>query len=312
MYKVIKGYETNSLNIAGLFQLVWGGDITEIEEKTEWAFYKTKSKIILYEDKDRLIAARGGIFWPLQINDNLINSIQFHGTCVHPDYRRKGIFTAINKEFLQSATNDKVEFIFNVSVDASRAGYEKLGWEYIKGFRRLTLFRKPLRIIKERRKPAVILNKETPKKHISDVLIRNRNEKLREYVHVPYSDDFIKWRLDNPKAGYEILENNNGAILYKKYRKGNALEIVIGECFLTSYSYSEFSKLIESLIKKENPDMIYTYIFNNHPLYNFYLRKFFLPNPFHFNLNFGTKVLNSGLKISEEKWALSYLDIDTY
>src|SRR5690554_2309145 len=126
MYNIINGEDVTSQSISKLFQLVWGGDFDEINSKTNWAFYKTRSKVLLYQHDGQLIAIRGGIYWPISIENRKLNCIQFHGTCVHPDFRRRGIFTSINKDFLKEVEKEGLDIIFNVSVDASRAGYEKL------------------------------------------------------------------------------------------------------------------------------------------------------------------------------------------
>ncbi|MCM4167386.1 hypothetical protein KCTC52924_02968 [Arenibacter antarcticus] len=304
--------------ISRLFKSVWDlDDYSKIYNKTNWAFNNDFSKILLFEDNNKLIAARGGIYWPLQIGQNSIKTVQFHGTCVHPSYRRKGIFSDINKLFLAEANEDGVDFIFNISVDISRKGYEKLGWEYISGFRRLTYIRKPLKFITHRKKQNSISD---PTIDLGDIIvpqsfIEARNTKLSKTVHCKYSSEFLEWRLSNSYENYGKTQTSKGLIIYKvKNNKNGLKEVIIGEVFLLEYNYKNFSEVLKLLIDNENPDLLFTYIFKGHPCYLYFIMNLFLPNPKRYNLNFGTKFLNKGLQSNmlNKKWAICFLDIDTF
>lgn len=304
--------------VIDLFCLVWNEPIDKVRDKTNWAFSNNFSKVLVFKNKEgEIIAVRGGIKWPLIYNDKELNCYQFHGTCVHPDYRRIGLFTKLNKEFIQSCNLEKAELIFNVSVKASKLGYEKLGWQYIKGFRRLTYIRKPIRLIFKNRNQSqdkLIHPKVKNEIDVSNDFIDARNNKLKNTIHCKYTNEFLKWRLSNESENYKEAKTKDALIIYKvKYSNGEK-EIIIGECFLIEYKFKPFSEVIDLLIKNENPDILYTYIFNTHPCYTFFLKKIFLPNPKRYNLNFGTKILNTGLKndFKKNEWALSFLDIDTF
>lgn len=306
--------DINIHDLTKLFSIVWDTQNPDrIKAKTMWAFGNTFSKVLVYEDSGMLIAARGGIHWPLTFPTRDIKAIQFHGTCVHPAYRRQGIFSSINKDFLKEAEAENIDVIFNVSVDNSRAGYEKLGWKYCKGFRRLTYFNNPLSQllnldVNSSRKKADFTE------HIKEAFISARNAEFQNKIFCKYDNVFLDWRLSNKYEDYQILQTDDAALIYKKVINNGKKEIIIGECFLMEYKFKAFSHIINELLKIEGPSMVYTYIATGHPCYSYYLKKFFFPNPKRLNLNFGVKVINTQLQseIENTKWGISFLDIDTF
>lgn len=309
--------------VIDLFHIVWGGDKNLITTKTNWAFKDlTRSKVLVLKNKENeIISVRGALKWPLYYGDKPFNAFQFHGTCVHPNYRRRGLFSLLNKEFVNEATSEGYELIFNVSVKASRLGYEKLGWKYIKGFRRLTLFNKPRSFIKYKiaKENIELKHREQPivkpeSVLISDDFLIEREKQFKNLLHTKYTYDFLNWRLSNVNENYQSYETENAVVIYKVKYAGNIKELIIGEIFLIENSYSYFKKAMNKLIKSVKPDLTYTYIFSTHPFYKHYLKMFFLPNPLNYNLHFGTRTLGEENKnlLKNKKWGVSFLDIDTF
>jgi hypothetical protein len=321
--KILELDRTEINKVIDLFHVVWGGDKKLITTKTNWAFKdSTKSKVLVLKNEEyEIISVRGALKWPLYYGDKSINTFQFHGTCVHPNYRRRGLFSLLNKEFVNDAASEGYELIFNVSVKASRLGYEKLGWKYIKGFRRLTLFNKPRNLIKSKiaKENIELRHKEQPivkpeAISISGDFLIQREKQFKNLIHTKYTNEFINWRLSNKNENYQCSETENAIVIYKVKFSGNVKELIIGEVFLLENRYSYFNKAMKKLIKSVKPDLTYTYIFNTHPFYNHYLKTFFLPNPLNYNLHFGTRTLGEENKnmLENKKWGVSFLDIDTF
>ncbi|WP_338378877.1 GNAT family N-acetyltransferase [uncultured Flavobacterium sp.] len=324
----IKPFKNSSVSeISSLFNIVWEGqEYDDIVAKTNWAFFNDSSKVVLFESNAELIAARGAFEWPLCYNEKHLNTFQFHGTCVHPNFRRKGIFTSINKQFLKEAQEEKFDLIFNVSVDSSRAGYEKLGWVYLKGFRRLTYINKPYSFFKSSflKEQSQVVQKQ--KKHFSssnkfnfidkipEEFLISRTEQFKNRLHTNYSEKFIEWRLNNPNENYKIFRGDDCVIVYKIKQVKSSKQLIIGDFFMLKKNYKTFRKNINLLMKYEEPTITFTYSFNTHPYFKYYYRHFFLPNPFNYNLNFGLKTLNNKTRdfLLNKKWGLSFLDIDTF
>lgn len=319
----IKKFENKDLReVVDLFSLVWELDVKNTEAKTKWAFIEgTKLCLLAKDENGKIVGVRGGFSWPLIFEKQVMPVYQFHGTCVHPDFRRRGIFKKLNISFIEEAEKEKIKAIFNVSVMKSRMGYEKLGWKYLKTFRRLTLFNKPFQIInnlKSLKQPSIIdTNFNSEELEIDDILLKKREEVFFDYIHTKYSQEFLSWRLNNKEAGYIHLKTQGGSIIYKRLKKGIISEIIIGEVFLREYNKKNFKLVIRELLKKEKPTLVCTYIHQNHPCYNYYLTSLFLPNPLQYNLHFGTKCItqeNDFLNdyYNKNNWALSFMDIDTF
>ena len=306
--------------IINLFVLVWGDDRKLVADKTKWAFCNNmKSKVlIMLNDYNEIISVRGGMVWPLKINNLNINTYQLHGTCVHPNFRRKGIFSKINNQFVKEVTDDSFQLIFNVSVKTSRLGYEKLGWKYIKGFRRLTKLNNKNNIFKTKvLKKNNIINESigiTITSQITNEFLKAREEQFKNYLHTVYDEAFFKWRLSNKEENYQLYRTQKCVVVYKVKYDNNLKELIIGEVFLLEQKYAYFHQAIKELTKIEKQDLTYTYIFNSHPYYKYYLRLFFAPNPFNYNLNFGTRILGESNQdlLKNKKWGVSFLDIDTF
>lgn len=293
-----------------LFILVWGGDPEKVKEKTEWAFANGFSKVLVYKNEaDEIIAVRGGFKWPLAYKGHDFDCYQFHGTCVHPDYRRLGLFSKLNKAFIGAAEEERSELIFNVSVTASKLGYEKLGWKYIKGFHRLTKVH-TLNAITKKKMPAETINRHNG--NVSEELLAARTTQFENLVHTYYTSDFLDWRLQNKAEDYRILSVEGAAVIYKIRLAGNQKQLIIGDVFLAEKKFSYFKKAMKALFKQERPDVSLTYIFSSHPYYGYFFRFLYFPNPLNFHLHFGTKTLKSQMDISGLKWGSAFLDIDTF
>lgn len=304
--------------LCDLIKLVFKREAEYAIAKTKWAFDNSHSHVIIAKYQGKIIAARGGFKWPLMMNGQDIKAIQFHGTCVHPEHRRKGLFTLLNTAYLEYANKNGIDYIFHVSLKASRLGYEKLGWKYIKGYHRLTYFNKPIKYLYNNtlEKSAVPVYENTMSKFelIPKHLSEARQEQFKDLIHTDYSDDFLKWRLNNKTENYKIYNDSDVYIIYKLIETNISKYLVIGDIFLIEKSFKIFIKAIRAIIGLEKPDITYTYISVQHPYYKFYLFSLFTPNPFNYHLNFGTKLIAQDCKTPsfEPNNGLGYLDIDTF
>jgi hypothetical protein len=309
---VIESLNKNELNkVIDLYCLVWNQGRIKTDAKTNWAFFNNFSKVLVIKNQNEdIIAVRGGIKWPLVYNNRVINCYQFHGTCVHENYRRLGLFSKLNQLFLSMCEFEDIELIFNVSVKASRLGYEKLGWKYIKGLHRLTKFFPYNAFIKPKKNSQT--NNDDIQISISEELLLSRNDQFKNLIHTNYTNEFLKWRIIDEEEGYRIFNLGNALVIYKMSYKNDRRELIIGEVFLKNGIFNEFSEVIAGLVAKEKPYLSYTYIFETHPYFNYYLRTLYLLNPFNYNLNFGTRIIDGRIRISDLSWGMAFLDIDTF
>lgn len=315
IFEILKKEEIDEL--ISLIEIVFKRESKYVISKTKWAFDNDHSCVIVAKYEGKIVASRGGFDWPLRLNGQAYKAVQFHGTCVHPDHRRKGLFSKLNTEYIELAKNKDVDCIFNVSLKNSRAGYEKLGWKYIRGFHRLTYFHSPYKFIKSRMSKNVD-NKSVgeqqyiPVPTIPAKFLEARNSQFKNKIHTNFSVDFLEWRLNNREEKYRIHQTANAWVIYKIVQIDTIKSIIFGDFFLIEKSNKLFRDTMKEIIKKEKPDISYTYISRSHPYFKFYLTNFYLPNPFNLNLNFGIKELSNGNNLVTENWASSFLDIDTF
>ena len=308
-------------DLVDLFQLVWPQKRFEKTlNRTNLTLDNKFSTIVVAKYGGKIIGSRPGFKWPLYSNEGYISTYQLTGTCVHPDFRRMGIFKKMNLLFIDELEKKGIDFIFNVSVDNSRAGYEKLGWKYLDGFQRLTYTTSPLKIFNNRKHLKIEeptsstgINKINNSQQLEE-LLDSRMHQFNNFVFTRYSQEFLEWRLSNAVEGYRFtVIEGVGLIIYKVFENNNIKQILIGDFFLIEKEYRAFKTLFDKMEATESPDIIFTYLHNTHPYYKFYRKKIFFPNPLKLNLNFGTRIISSfNHNITSSNLALSALDIDTF
>jgi hypothetical protein len=313
IFEILKKEELEEL--CNLIKLVFKRDSNYVISKTKWAFANDHSSVLVAKYNGAIVACRGGFDWPLKFNDSFIKAIQFHGTCVHPDHRRNGLFSKLNIKYIEDVGNKNVECIFNVSVDVSRLGYEKLGWEYMDGFHRLTHFNKPLKFVSDRFVKKNNVRKGTPNtftlEPIPSAFLAARKLQFPDVVCTHYDQEFLTWRLNNKEENYRVFKNDEVYVVYKIIETNSLKSVVFGEFFMLRKSQNDFSKALFEIMNNENPDITYTYISRSHPYFRYYISCLFLPNPFNFNLNLGVRAIKNR-DLTNKKWAISFLDIDTF
>src|SRR5699024_463292 len=206
-------------------------------------------------------------------------------------------------------------------------GYKKLGWSYLSGFERLMKVPKPLqflnRIIKiifKIKTPQIEDEAESNNIYIEDNLlerlleIRNNTYKNRDLLYSFYDKETFKQRLSDEYADYKYLIVDDNLVIYKmkkirKHFKG----LLIGDILLNKYDKALFNKIIKKLTKKEQPDIILTYLSNKHPNY-YYFKKTGFFSTLKKDMNFGTKAINyqNNYLFGNEVWQTSIFDIDTF
>ena len=79
---------------------------------------------------ETIVAARPFFALPMRIRGEREIALQPADTMVHPDHRRRGLFTRMTERAIERYTG-KHPLFFNFPNDRSRPGYLKLGWETV-------------------------------------------------------------------------------------------------------------------------------------------------------------------------------------
>ena len=87
---------------------------------------------ILVADADgELAGARPQVPFLMNVGDETVLACRFGDTMVHPDHRRKGVFTRLTEHALDHYSQVETRFCFNCPNDLSRPGFLKAGGEIV-------------------------------------------------------------------------------------------------------------------------------------------------------------------------------------
>jgi len=310
--------------MAILYEVVWPD--VDYDKLTKADFVITHSNGINYcaEYKDEIVGSRTSIFENMYIGNRCLNCVQCGDSCVHPSFQGKGIFQRMNKAFLKGFFEEQPgQIVYNISVEASRRSYEKLGWQYIESMMKLRCFPFPLRTIKkiglrlkEFRRP-IFWNRTNNIFSIDERLLAIRENHLIKdnLLHIRYDRETFEWRVKSNSGIKSFFDSKYGYILYKEGTRGVLKEIEIGEVFLYEYSKRAFRNIIKLFNKTMKPDIVWVMVSEGHPLRKWYSSLFFLPNPKQKYLHHGVKIMTQEMEkicYNPQNWAISSLDIDTF
>lgn len=115
-----------------LYADVWG------EEKSRdwfaWRFeenpYRDEVQMVVAEEAGELVGAEPLLPFRLRIGSRTVDAYQPVDWIVHPDHRRRGIFTQMTERLLDRYADDAA-LLFNFPSDALLPGLEKFGWEVV-------------------------------------------------------------------------------------------------------------------------------------------------------------------------------------
>lgn len=320
--------KTHAARLVPLFDTVWPSNVSN-EQYARWAFEASPTGNLvltatLNDDRSNIVGARGSILWPLQEEGpGALKVHQLSGTCVHPDFRRRGIFTQLNLAFLERFKEAGGDCVFNVSVDKSRAGYEKIGWSYLPGLRRLILPVRPLRIARAamttegeiRGAPTSLEPGDEPPDFESiSYLNEARKVQLGTQFFTRYSRSFFNWRFSRKMSGYRFLViDGTGMVCYKTGRRCGLRDMVIGDLWIIQPTVVQLARLLWPLMRRERPDLVSVVTTRAHPLHGRLRSLGFVPDP-KGDLNLGVRpVTRRGEALLDPgRWALMMADIDTF
>lgn len=76
-----------------------------------------------------LAALRTFLEWRWQAGGRTYRAVRPVDTAVHPDWRRRGLFTRLTTQLVDEMQAEGVDFIYNTPNKRSLAGYLKMGWQ---------------------------------------------------------------------------------------------------------------------------------------------------------------------------------------
>lgn len=309
--------EETLCGITALYSEVWVGETAgHHRKKARWAFGGNslgRGPLIVARASDVLIGVRGSIMWRTDLGDGTPGvAVQLHGAAVDPTMRRQGIFNKMTLALLEEIEKKDVGLIYSVSVDAVRAGNEKLGWTYNDSLRSLVLPLRPDRIVRQvigkgqipRNFTDWSTNNERPPLDRVEPLLQRRDRQLSGLMHTVYDEAFYGWRFG--ESSQWIGSAEGGYVVYRLRSRGGVNELLVGDVWPGKDSVA---RLIARAVAKERPDLVLSWTTEHHPHYKSLRRMGFITRPRH-SLNLGLRMPDG--RPPTVKPALMAADIDTF
>jgi GNAT superfamily N-acetyltransferase len=87
--------------------------------------------VFVVEKDGEIVGARPFLAFRMRAGSKTVLALQPADTMVHPDHRRKGLFTRMTRHAVDHYYDGEPAFCFNFPNQRSRPGYLKLGWQIV-------------------------------------------------------------------------------------------------------------------------------------------------------------------------------------
>jgi hypothetical protein len=216
-------------------------------------------------DKDLLIGVRSFMRWEWSKKSYIYKCVRCVDTVVHPNYRRRGLFSIMTLKGLEIMKNEGVDFVFNTPNSKSLPGNLKMGWkEYGNtGLKvRINNLVKSLyyRVAKSEFS-ADLINEEhilnnLSTNYLADFISQSIQDEsvLRKRI----SSDYLIWRyLDVPthKYGVFIDSQDRFLIFFRLNKRGKMRELRICDIIMKSVDEKAIKKAIKLLMNQYYVDL---------------------------------------------------------
>jgi len=150
----IRPYGTGDrADVLSLFETVWETDRSE-----EWlvgSFEQNPdldgSPVVVADTGDAVVGARPFVPFPMQAGSTAFTAVLLNNAMVHPDHRRRGLFTRMMEEVVRTFEAREASFLFNFANHRSTPAYRKLGFDVLgTGPRKSLRLQHPGRYVRER------------------------------------------------------------------------------------------------------------------------------------------------------------------
>ena len=216
------------------------------EEWFEWKYedtpYVDHAPIVVVEHDGDVVGARPNMVLPLRVGDETTLALQQVDLVVHPDHRRRGLFTRMVQRLYDSYDADAKTVTFTYANYPSRRGYEKMDAEfetphaYLGTFSRFERVQNPTAFVAgesrtvrlgtrvaspvartylaardrlSRRRDDVTVHRRASLP--VDTLTRLYERDVPEAIHVRRDDTFYRWRFASPDHSSTTYVARRGA-----------------------------------------------------------------------------------------------------
>ncbi len=126
---VVRRYDRgDAADVLGLFETVWG-----VDRSPDWLAWQYEATpycdgpaMVVAERDGTVVAARPYIPFPARGGGVDETGVLLHNAMVHPDHRRRGLFTRTTERTVAAQADGGAAFLFNFARPTSAPGYQKM------------------------------------------------------------------------------------------------------------------------------------------------------------------------------------------
>ncbi len=231
-------------------------DENERRERFEWRYennpYSEEPFIYLALGDDKVVGVRAFVVQEFIYKGNVIKTLSPADVIIHPDYRRKGLFTKLNKLLLEDLYSQVGKnIILNLSSNKySTIGYLKQGWidtETLKTYcYRFSLSNHLKRILLKNKLPGykpyknkinnmtIELTNILRAKDIAQLIKNNRDQ--NKLINVR-DERYFQWRYSYKPEQYSYMYcmRESGLLAYIIFKHASNKQAIVEEYFTTDY-----------------------------------------------------------------------------
>lgn len=207
------------------------------------------SPVLVAEAEGRLVGLRAFLRWRWQSGATAVPAVRAVDTATHPDWRGRGLFSALTRRLLNRVAAEGTAFVFNTPNRASGAGYRKMGWQTLGRapllIRPLAPVSAALRLI--RRGGGAVQRPEAPDlsaftratalsrtPFLDDLLDARLRGRQDPRYSTPVDRHYLRWRYGSPPGlEYRALWREGGsvpaAVIFHGRRRNRLREVMVTE-----------------------------------------------------------------------------------
>jgi len=253
----------------------------------------------------------------MSVDGSEVRAAVSYETWVHPNYQRRGLFTALVRHAYQESTRRGALVWFNFPNLSSRAGFAKCGWQDLGGYRSWLLpgsyrpgsFNTLRRIRGLEMKPDIAHEVEHEIAHALDKVAELAYDlrRRRDGYSPDRTERYLDWRFASFRDhSYDVVSEKDGVVLYRTGLRGELREVQILDIF------GDRPKTLRSVandaLEKSGADIATFSCARGHHTGNRLAAAGFLPVPNRGNF-FGFS--ESSLPTTQ-KWSIAAADFHTY
>lgn len=215
--------------------LRWSNDARN-EQLFRWKHLENPfgaSAMWVAENAGRVVGFRAMMQWRFRSPTGVKRAVRAVDTATHPDFQRRGIFSALNQLAIDTLTTEGVDFVFNTPNAESLPGYLKQGWVELG---RVSIAARPTGLRGVLAMPSALGKASKwsePLDTGTSVDLVHPVGLATERLSTETSAAFFHWRYASGPVAYRAVSDSGAGLVIRLRNRGKARELVIAHSWGT-------------------------------------------------------------------------------